>query len=371
MSTISNKFFVEVIEDGSTLHGELRATKSLTQAVKGGSCVPDWTVSANQPTIYVTLQNGSSFVLPDNNYKWYYNGNEIQWSGNTSTDGLFQKVTNYTPTGYSAGQYVPAIKIIGNLATANDSVDLDVIRFDGQKTLSTNPVGFSVSINVTISEWSESGYLGLIGYTNSTGTDPDGPTDITEDNQTVYLKATLLDGDGEPVTCTYKWYLEGDSTIKGSNQILSVTGAMVTDYAIFRCEFYLTINGESTKVYTAYASVDDKQDPEFMWITYNGQNGSRASLKDGESVTFSIWVGKADVPSYKDTRWSSFKVKFTDSTGSVIYGALANFSAISTSGDGYRTLPVSSNVATAIITYDDVFTVAKKGLTGYVLAQTS
>lgn len=370
MSTISNKFFVQVIEDGSTLHGELRATKSLTQAVKGGSCVPDWTVAANQPIIYVTLQNGSSFVLPDNTYKWFYNGTEIEWTGNTSTDGLFQKVTDYTPTGYSAGQYVPAIKIIGNLATANDSVDIDVIRFDGQKTLSTNPVGFSVSINVTIAEWSESGYLGLIEYTNSTGT-TSGPTDITSDNLTVYLKGTLLNGDGDAVTCTYKWYLEGDNTIKGTSQILSVTEAMVTDYAVLRCEFYMTINGVNTKVYTAYATVDDTQDPEFMWITHNGQNGSAASLKDGESVTFSIWVGKADDPTYKDTRWSTFKAKFIDSTGSVIYSALANFAAISGTGDGYRTLPVSSNVATAVITYDDVFTKAKKGLTGYVLAQTS
>ena len=59
MSTISNRFFIEAIDDGSTLHGSLLSTKPLTQAlVSSGAAVPDWTVAANQPIVYVDLING-------------------------------------------------------------------------------------------------------------------------------------------------------------------------------------------------------------------------------------------------------------------------------------------------------------------------
>lgn len=380
MGTISNRFFVQVIEDGATLHGEIRATKSLTQAFKNPGCIPDWTVADNQPTIYVTLQNGTTFILPDSTYKWYYNGNEITWNGNTSNAvadlaaGTFQKVTNYTPSGYSAGQYVPAIKIVKNLANSSN-VDIDVIRFDGQKTLSSNPVAFSASLNVTITEWTEGGYLGIINFLN-------GIADIDSQNTSVTCQGLLYDGDGTALSSgvTYKWYFEGDSTVKGTAQSFTVTAADVIDYVMVRCEFYMTVEGVSTLVYTAYAGIDDTQDPEYMWIQYNGANGNSASLRENESVTFSIWVGKADDPTYKDVSFTSFKVKLFDSTGTVVTATsstsytVANDSTIKKTPDGttgYRTLDVSSAVATAKLYYNDVFFLCKKGLSGVIIASTA
>ena len=369
MGTISNRFFVQVIEDGTTLHGEIRATKSLTQAYKNPGCIPDWTVAANQPTIYVTLQNGTSFILPDSTYTWYYNGTAITWTGNTSNAignlpaGTFEKVTDYTPSGYSSGQYVPAIKIVKNLANSTN-VDIDVIRFDGQKTLSTNPVAFSASLNITITEWTEGGYLGIINFLN-------GIADIDSTNTSVTCQGILYDGDGNQVSSnvSYKWYFEGDPTIKGTSSSLTVTDAQVVDYVMVRCEFYVTVEGVASRVYTAYAGIDDTQDPEYMWIRYNGANGNSASLREGESVVFSAWVGKADDPTYKYTQYTSFKVKLFDSDKNVITGSVSGFN--DPDAEGYRTLSVASSVATWTVTYAVAFTTAKKGLSGIIIASTA
>ena len=75
MGNISNRFYVTALEDGTTLHGNLVADKSLTQAWNGTSAVPDWTVVANQPTIYLTLLSGATAVQPSaDSVQWYYNG---------------------------------------------------------------------------------------------------------------------------------------------------------------------------------------------------------------------------------------------------------------------------------------------------------
>ena len=114
------------------LRGEIRSTQPLQQAYTDGVCVPNWAAGVNQPIVYIVLQNGASYVLPDANYKWYYNGNEIEWDANgkskavaTLAAGTFEQVTKYTPEMYQSGQYVPAIKIVKNVASSNN-VDIDV-----------------------------------------------------------------------------------------------------------------------------------------------------------------------------------------------------------------------------------------------------
>lgn len=377
-ATISNKFFVQIIEDGTTLHGEIRATKSLTQAYKDSACIPDWTQTANQPTIYVTLQNGSTFITPDSNYNWYYNGQLITWDSNGKSiavegleAGTFEKVTNYTPSGYSSGVYVPAIKIVKNLASSTN-VDIDVIRFDGQATLSTNPVDFSASINITITEWMQGGgYLGIINFQN-------GIADIDANNKSVTAEGILYDADGNVVSdgLTRKWYFEGDSTIKGTGSSLTITDSMVVDYVMVRCEFYMLVNNVETLVYTAYAGVDDTQDPEYMWIRYNGANGNTASLRKDESVTFSAWVGVADNPSEKNTDFGYFYVKLFNSNKELLLGTIDGFTdPVSTDSSsamyGYRVLQVSSAVASWTVTYAVGYNIGLKGLTGIILASTS
>ena len=141
----------------------------------------------------------------------------------------------------------------------------------------------------------------------------------------------------------------------------------------------MTVNGVRTLVASAFGSVDDQQDPEYMWIMYNGANGNGVSLRANESVTMSICIGTPDDPT-PDTAWTSFKVKLIDSEGEVIQGTSQGqytpqndsvFHITADASDEYRRpLPVNAGVATAKVYYDDVVNMSKKGLTGYVVAET-
>ena len=167
---------VSIIEDGTTLHGELRATKSLTQAYKSGTCIPDWTDDTKRPIIYMTLMNGSQPQIINSGYKWYYNGAEI-----LSSDTRFEILTSYQVD----GRVVPALKIMTNLAS-DTNVDLDIITFKGATTLSSNTVDVEASINVRITSWTSGGYLGVIDFVN-------GRSDITLGNLSVTAQGILYE----------------------------------------------------------------------------------------------------------------------------------------------------------------------------------
>lgn len=387
---ISNSFFVQVIEDGSSIRGEIRSTAPLAQAFNGGSCVPNWTpTGSNNPVVYIVLQNGGSYVLPDNTYKWYYNDEEILWDSNGKSlamnnnglaAGTFEKVTNYTPEMYQSGQYVPAIKIAKNLASS-DNVDIDVIRFDGQKTLSTNPIKFTASIDVSITELLNGGYIGLIYLAQGT-TDKD----ISSPTDTVGLQARLYNSDGNVVTSgvKYRWLInDTEKVAKGTTSTLTVTASDIYDYGIVKCEFYITDNGVDTLVSSDYLEIDDTQDPQEMYFAYNGANGKAASLRSGESVTFNIWVANAGNPNQTqnppDTSFTQWKVMLVDSNKQTLmqdlsaaqYGAYAAADA-----NGYRALTASNGVATAVVPFDLAALTAagdstSGGIRGYVIAQTN
>ena len=403
---ISNSFFVQVIEDGSMLRGEIRSTKPLAQAYSDGTCVPNWTVAANQPVVYVVLQNGSSWVLPDNVYTWFYNGSAIQWDENGKSlvhasglpAGTFEKVDNFTPDMYSQGQYVPAIKICKNVAS-DSNVDIDVLRFEGTKTLATNAVPFSAFINITITELIKGGYVGMIYLADGT-TDKD----ISSPTDTVGLVAHLYDSDGNEMTnaqngVKYRWLINDvEKVAKGTTNTLTVTEQDVYDYAIVRCEFYMPKdNGSGTNVDTLvstdYLEIDDTQDPQEMYFAYNGANGKAASLRNGESVTFNIWVGDAGNPSQSnvDNSFCVWKVLLVDSNKQTLKQALSSYDSTLKDADqttGYRPMvdkdktPGSegdTNVSSGIAKITIPFAVAaltaggdstSGGIRGYVQAQT-
>lgn len=381
MSTISNKFFIQVLEDGSTLHGQLLANPTPTQSYKDGTFIPNWeTNAASRPIIYLSLQNGASDITPDNGYTWSYNGSVITFSSETSTQTIGGTTyTGYVSTGDTAEKFFkttyngkPALGIIGNLASSQN-VDIDVIRFDGQKTLSTNPIDFSATINITITQWTSGGYLGVLNFPNG--------NIITAKEQTLTCTAILYNDNGVVNNPQYEWYYEGDSQVKGTQSSFTINESDITDYAVLRCDFYMTINGTRTKVYSAYGSIDDQQDPEFMWIKYNGANGNSVSLRQNESVAFNICAGTADNSNPITTGepatplYTNFKVKFLDSEGLLVTSTETehNDSAfkITPDSNGYRTLPVSNGVATSKVYCDDVVGLCKKGLTGYVVASTN
>lgn len=374
MSSISNRFFVTALEDGTTLHGNLSADGSLSQAWNGTSAVPDWSIAGNQPTIYLTLLSGSELVRPSENVTWYYNSDEILFDASgtsTSPSGLFKKTTKDVSMGAGASVVMPALKIIGNLANSGN-VDVDTITFNGEYIINGTGVDFSATAQIRISSISEGSRLGVINFI-------DGVSDITSKGQTLTAYGVLYDPDGTQSTdnISTKWYLNDDGTAVNGQTIGNVHNAFqiqegdVTDHAIVKCEFY---NGE-TLVYTAYAAVDDMQDPEFMYIQYNGNNGNAASLRKGETASFQIWVGTrtdtTPIGGVTNPTYNTIKVKLLDGDGQVITTSGLSTNIPDVTADGYRTLPMSGGKATITPHYDTVAGVGRKNLTGIILAETS
>lgn len=364
MSVISNRFFITALEDGTTLHGSLSSNRSLTQAWNGTSAVPNWTDKTKQPTIYLTLLNGTDLVQPDK-IQWYHDNVLIDFSNNS----LF-KQTTYPVTYGGKTVDMPALQIVGNLASG-ENVDSDTITCTGTYSINNSPVDFSASVNVRISQITANGYLGVIVF-------PGGSSDITQAGQTLQMYGILYDSNGEACNVDTRgmktnWYLndaaqatEGKdyTDSNGTKYPLSgftVTEGQIVDHAMVRCDF---INNGGSVVYSAYASIDDVQDPQFMYIQYAGNNGNAASLRKGETAEFVIWVGKRNDATV-DKAYNTFKVKVINAEGVVNTKALNGFG--DADSDGFRTLLVTDGKAKVDVPYDTVVALGKN-MTGLVYA---
>ena len=332
MSSISNRFFVSVLEDGTTLHGNLSVDGSLTQAWNGTSAVPNWEVAANQPTIKLTLLNGVTPAQPDSDFSWYYNGTQIDFNSSVFPNNAFQKTTV---------DGMPSLKIVKNLASTTN-VDMDTIEFRG----AYHDIEFSATAQIRISAITANGYLGTLAFEN-------GISDITEPQQKVKVYASLYGGSGNGSNYISKndysvvWYINeiefNQATFPNSaittytdpssvvHYALNVDERDITDHATIRCEF---IKSSST-VYNAFVGIDDMQDPEFMYIQFKGANGNAASLRSGESVTFYIWVGKTDDPTV-DESWSNFELKLLDAEGEVMMNTNLDSTIPNPDANGWR-----------------------------------
>ena len=407
MNTISNRFFIQALEDGTTLHGNLVSMGSLTQAWTGTTAVPDWSQAAYQPNIYLTLLAGNTLVVPQD-VKWYYNGGgshgdiltEIQFSdtpstisytdtttspstsqsvtGYISTDGKFMKYNRYIKLGESR-QLMPCLRIIQNIASSNN-VDVDYITLTGTYGSAGGEITFSCSIQVKITGITSNGKIGIINFAN-------GISDITEPGQTVVLYGELYDSNGSMISgASTKWYLNDSSTAVNGTTVtdpldntvsytnaFSVTESQVVDHATVKCTFVL--DGNDT--YTAYAAIDDMQDPEYMYIQNGGANGNAASLHKDQNATFEIWVGRRDdsavLGGASTPTYNTIKVKLLDGSGEVITatGLSGSIPDPDASGDdvgtGYRTLTMTSGKATITIPYSVVLTYGKN-ITGIIKA---
>lgn len=358
MSKISNRFFVTAIDDGVTLHGSLTADRTLTQAWTGNTLTPDWSDTNYQPTISLTLNSGVSKVYPSGNYKWQLNGQDISFGEDgVSTgdhDGLFKR--------FEDGQ-TPKLKIISNLNSNTNTVDTNTITFIGEYNTGGNAdIGFSASILTRISVMNKGGYVGVLEFEN-------GVANITNDNDRVTINAKLYgSGENTEVTAseyTVNWFINDEQ--KATNvKSLTVLNSQVTDIATIRAEF--KGNDNNNLLYTAFTTVDDLTDPEYMYIQYNGANGQSATLRKDEDVTFDIWVGKMDNPEVISA-YSNFKIKLLDSNGQVYKNNIDGIN--DADDDGWRELDtgnfVYGNKASITITYD-IATQLGKSLTGIIMA---
>lgn len=392
MANIGNRFFVTALDDGTTLHGNLSVDGSLSQAWNQASlaAVPDWSTSGTtgkeaQPTIMLTLLSGSTYIGTDssspNGYiseaKWYYNDNgtdsEILFSSTTTTITVGSStVTGYLDTNMGQkflkttkslnGVTVPALRVIQNLASSNN-VDLDTITFKGKYNSGSGILDFQASAQIRISRMSSGGYIGVIDFLG-------GVSDITSKPQTITMTGTLYDSAGDAVSSTKtRWYLNG-AVHRELNQsdTVTVSDTDVIDNAVVQCDFFVVKDGVDTFVYSAFASIDDMTDNEFMYIQYAGANGNAASLRKGQSVTFEIWVGKT-TDATVDTSFAYFQVQLIGGDGNVITGSVGTLPP--DQGNGWRNLTVdgTSHKASLTISYDLV-NAYNKNITGILRAST-
>ena len=370
MSTISSRFFVEAIDDGSTLHGSLLSTKPLTQAwVSGDTAVPDWRTPANQPTVYVDLVNGTERVAADAGGTWYYNGNEIDFT----TDTRFVLVNDYTPSGFS--HPVPAIRIVSNLATSQN-VNIDSLNYDGSYTLAGAAIGFSVGTFVRITSVTAVGGYGIVYFLNS--------SIVTQDHQKVYMYGEMYGADGTLMDAgaySTQWFLNEESIGNGDTieydghtyrhgKIISEDDSLgaakeIVDNSVVACTF--TKISDPSISFTVREEVDDRTDPEQMYIQYSGGDGINAQLHAGQSITFSIWMGKMD-DSTPDTSWNTFAFKLLKSDGTEYTDVVTGINNVGQ--DGWRTYNnPSGSVVTLTFSYNVVKTLFQKYLT--VIARAS
>jgi hypothetical protein len=322
MGYVSGQIFMSAIDDGTTIHGGLMADKSLSQGYDKAKkkFTPDWSVDANRPTIWLTLLDGMTPVVPSgwseqaqDAVTWKWNGNPITFDSTGKSTGaamvgnkpLFQRTYKDWD-----GVREPALKIMENMALAGN-LNNDVITIEGNVEMAGSPIGFSAGMTVQLGEVSSNGFWGGIDF-------PDGSVILT-DSSFIRAIGRLYNGGDEVSEYRCKWELNGVSvtshsssdkvyisTTTHTDDTLNVSGddnEGVLDIATVTCTFQVKNEAnEWEDVFTKTETIDDTGDEELMYVyfTVNGttsrMTGSPVSLHKGMSVTWDMFVALATDP---------------------------------------------------------------------------
>lgn len=359
-NNISNHFIISALADGVTIQGSLRVSGTLSQNYNPNinKCIPDWKASASlRPTVYAVIRRGAAYVTNEQIVSpvWLYNDVEIQWDKDNKSSNcldkdnapLFQRSAMSVSLG-GATYVVPCVTIISNLAS-HSNIDLDTIGFKGSVEVSGKQATFAAQVDVKIAQMTTQGFIGIVSPESAI---------ISEKNQTVELRASLFAEDGSLLTKFYpKWFLnngnEDIASSRGQTSII-INEADVTDNMMVRCDFY-TDSAYTSRVATAFASIDDTQDPEFLYISFDGVNSDyNGQLAPGDSCEVSMWVATMDDNTAINSAYSNFDIRFYDSAGEEITE---------------NTPPVSVNNSVGSVTISYDFVSAHKGqITGIVSA---
>lgn len=339
MNNVSGSFYIDMIIDGDSAQGNIRATKPLVQMYNpnGGACVPDWTTAANQPTIYPVMRSGNTNeikkVVTDSE-KWYYNSVEITFnsSGLSSAPsyvaGLFQKTT-YNVIGIS----MPALKIVGNLANGSN-MDADTIRMTGKIEASGHMLDFSSEIPISISEYTDAAYNGFINVEHG------GIIDDVNSTETMSVTLYLGPAEVEQGGYTVQWRKLPSTDIFSTEKNVTLTKADIDSRNSFICEFLV----DGLIVATSIIEISDETDPYFVGVNWDGPT----TLHEGATITGQCVVRKTGTGETQ-TGWA-FDVKMTKRDGSAFTPTTA---------------PTSAGVVK--LSYTDVSN-AGGGIAGHILA---
>ncbi len=317
-NNISNHFAITALQDGVTVQGSLRIDGTLSQNYNPNinKCVPDWKADeSTRPVVYAVIRRGVAYMNDKQivGGKWLYNDVEITFGDDNKSknaldaDGnpLFLVGTKTVSLG-SSSYSVPCLTIISNLASPTN-VDLDTIGFQGSIEVTGQQAAFAAQVDVKIAQMTTQGFLGLLSPESAI---------ITEKNQDVTFTASLYAEDGSTSSSFYtKWYFNNDTTdqaaLRGKKSI-TVNETEVTDNLIVRCEFY-SDSAYTNRVAVAFASVDDTQDPEYLYISLNGSNSDYSGqLSPGDSCEVTMWVATMEDSSAINTAYTSFTVRYYD-----------------------------------------------------------
>ena len=318
MNNVSGRFFIDMLIDGDSAQGNIRATKPLVQQYdpKTTKCIPDWTDSAKQPLVYPVIRSGNENVIKaviSGSEKWYYNGAEITFNDSgmatapSYVAGLVKKTT------YSVSSItMPALQIVGNLANGSN-MDADTIRLDGKIEASGHQLDFSSEIAIAISEYTDSAYSGFIYDKNEKG-------GIIDDTNTSVTLTQELYASGQLVpTSDYsvKWRLLPSDTVFSTNSEITLSASDIDSKQSVICEFFI----DGTIVASYIMEVSDESDPYFVNVTWDG---STTMTKD------STLVGQCQVKKVGtgvvQTGWT-FAVTMTKTDGSAFSPTTAATSA--------------------------------------------
>lgn len=284
----------------------------------------DFTVAANQPTIYplpYSSKKGTYIVPATTGQQWYYNNLQVDSAGILDASGnvktafasLFQKTT-YTLN----GKTYPALKIKGNLCSENDQTNKTIYyvsTYNGTQIVCKIDIPVNVSVGTPFNV--------VVSCVNS-----DGDQDYVMDVDGEYLRLTsqLNANNTEVQADTYKWQrLVGSQWTDIANGNTSIDGELA--YAVASSGKQLTVydaglNGIDNfravciidgKTYTKTVTLSDTRDPFFI---DRGRNTSGNFIRPTDSVTYTPVVYSRSTGE-SQTGWS-FSYVLTDNDGTVI-----------------------------------------------------
>lgn len=322
MNNVSGRFFIDMLIDGDSAQGNIRATKPLVQQYdpKTTKCIPDWTDSAKQPLIYPVIRSGNENVIKaviSGSEKWYYNGAEITFNDSgmatapSYVAGLVKKTT-YAVSGIT----MPALQIVGNLANGSN-MDADTIRLDGKIEASGHQLDFSSEIAIAISEYTDSAYVGFIYDKNEKGGIIDDINTSVTLTQELYASGQLVPKSDYSV----KWRLLPSDTIFSTASEITLSASDIDSKQSVICEFII----DGTIVASYIMEVSDESDPYFVNVTWDGSTtmtkdstlvGQCQVKKVGTGVvqtgwTFAVTMTKTDGGAFSPTTAATSAGKIT------------------------------------------------------------